>query len=351
MHKESVKYLASIGMRVFPIFEPVGDQCACGDPQCSKPGKHPRVRKWPAAATTNAAQIERWWDQWPEANVAIATGNGLVVIDIDGPTGEEQARELELPVTAEATTGRGRHLYFRGSARTQAGLFPGIDIRGEGGYIIAPPSSHISGARYEWVRPLLPVDRLPEVPSWVEEARSSSSGPLEAVLTGTIHEGQRYTSLFRRACCIQSKNGLQPDELLAVLRVQNERDCDPPLEETEVVSIVEGASRYRNEVFDDEWLLARDLTPHELAIVLALRTRVNEFGLAIMSYDQIAAITGMHRRTVIKLVKGLERRGILEVERPPKELWTQHRIYEANKYVFRQPDATESFEQTLGEAA
>ena len=102
-------------------------------------------------------EIDDWFRRWPDANVAIVTGavSGLVVIDIDPKHGGEQSlTELErehgpLPKTVEAITGGGgHHLYFAhpgGEVRNKVGLAPGIDLRGDGGYIVAPPSLHASG--------------------------------------------------------------------------------------------------------------------------------------------------------------------------------------------------------------
>jgi hypothetical protein len=109
-------------------------------------------------ASVDADEVAAWWARWPDANVAIATG-ALVVFDIDGDRGARALCELEaehgpVPETPCVSTGCGRHLYFlalgldvRNSAKT---LGPGLDVRGRGGYAIAPPSRHANGHIYRW---------------------------------------------------------------------------------------------------------------------------------------------------------------------------------------------------------
>lgn len=108
-------------------------------------------------ATSDESQIQTWWVQWPDANIGLATGrvSGLVVIDVDGPQGEESLKSLPpMPATWEVSTGRGRHLYYRSPEGASVGSSAGrlgekLDVRGEGGYVVAPPSIHPNGHRYQ----------------------------------------------------------------------------------------------------------------------------------------------------------------------------------------------------------
>ena len=152
--------------RVFPLYGITKGRCACGNDGCSSPGKHPHVKHGLHAATTDMDQIRRWWRLWPSANVGIATGreSAVVVIDIDPPTGDESLNTLAqnnraLPTTLTVITGSGgSHLYFRHPGRplpnTTARIpgfdqpLPGIDMRADNGYVVAPPSAHISGEKY-----------------------------------------------------------------------------------------------------------------------------------------------------------------------------------------------------------
>src|SRR5262249_30600083 len=133
---------------------------------CKSPGKHPMTPDGLKSATTDPAAIASWWQQWPKANIAIRTGevSAIWVLDLDGEEGIAALKQLEaelgsLPKTVSARTGGGgMHLYFRyppGAAignRTRVRGLP-IDVRGTNGYVLAPPSSHVSGNFYEWITP------------------------------------------------------------------------------------------------------------------------------------------------------------------------------------------------------
>src|SRR5205823_8714781 len=123
--------------------------------ECPNAGKHPRTAAGFKDATTDRATIEAWWNTWPEANIGIATGNGLTVLDIDGEVGRAELialieRHGPLPGTLTARTGNGGHLYWAlPRARSAAKRY--LHVRGGGGYTVAPPSLHRSGRRYEWI--------------------------------------------------------------------------------------------------------------------------------------------------------------------------------------------------------
>lgn len=150
------------GWAIFPCqyVEPEAT-CSCHKPNCDNIGKHPATPKGFKDATTEEVAVRKWWTEYP-FNIGIATGpqSDLFVIDVDGPEGETSLDKLmtlhgPLPATLTARTGRGRHLYFRHPEgmiikNSTSKLGPKIDIRGEGGYIIAPPSCHVSGIRYQW---------------------------------------------------------------------------------------------------------------------------------------------------------------------------------------------------------
>lgn len=135
--------LAARGFRVFPLRE--NDW-------------RPKIKGWVDAATTDPDQIRRWWTQWPKANVGVATGQGLVVIDIDnkkGKNGSASFAALGLPAesldtfTVETPSG-GRHAYFQLSDRrnTVDVLGDGLDVRGRGGYVVGPGSTLTEGAKH-----------------------------------------------------------------------------------------------------------------------------------------------------------------------------------------------------------
>jgi hypothetical protein len=158
------------GFLVFPLYEPTDNGCACGNAKCANVGKHPRLRDWQQKATTDTGKIARWWNATPNANVGIATGQGLYVLDLDGEQGRGAAGDLELPATLTARSGRvdgGTHLLFSIPAdlelRNASGktIAPGIDGRGDGGFIVGAGSLHSSGQRYTWTNDLEPAPLPP----------------------------------------------------------------------------------------------------------------------------------------------------------------------------------------------
>lgn len=155
---------AGLGWHVFPCHTPIfGDsvpvRCSCGKTDCHSIGKHPRTAHGLKEATTGTEQITAWWTRWPNANIAIATGpSGLAVLDVDGPKGEAALAHVEKKLgwlcddTTGNITGRGVQFVFTGHIKSVARFFglDGLDTRGEGGYIIAPPSMHPLGMTYLW---------------------------------------------------------------------------------------------------------------------------------------------------------------------------------------------------------
>jgi hypothetical protein len=130
---------------------------------CEPGAKRPLTRNGHWDATKDPHAIGRWWRRWPSANVAIPTGkkSGVVVLDVDpNAGGSESLGKLErvgvpVPKTARARTGGGGiHVFFRypreREIRNSAGLLgPGLDVRGEGGYVVVPPSR--TRGLYRWV--------------------------------------------------------------------------------------------------------------------------------------------------------------------------------------------------------
>jgi putative DNA primase/helicase len=155
----ALKY-ASRGWRVLPLHTIRNGACSCGKDCGRHAGKHPLVRNGVKDATRDEVTIKQWFAKWPDANVGIATGrvSGLVVVDIDGPEGEKLLADFNaefgpLPEDLSATTGKGRHLYFAYPPDAQSIKNIGngkLDLRGDGGYVVAPPSRHASGRVYAW---------------------------------------------------------------------------------------------------------------------------------------------------------------------------------------------------------
>lgn len=245
--KEYALHYADMGLAVFPL----------------KPNsKKPATVNGCKAATKDKGQITAWWDKQPDYNIGIATGSisgGLVVIDLDrdedkGIDGytvikKWQQEHGNLPETAMSITGRGGYHYlYRDTAQWQnrVNLYDGVDIRGEGGYIVAPPSIHPNGHQYEWeqeplVYGITPVDRLVVnflVPLPADQRESFQ-------LLEQIPEGQRTNAMVKLVCSQQAK-GLSDDAIRAAVRIENEKRCVPPLTDAELEKeVLPALTRYQ----------------------------------------------------------------------------------------------------------
>lgn len=249
---------AQRGWHVFPCHTPTGTGCSCRRPTCSSVGKHPRLDKWDRQATTDEATIRRWWgQQFPTANIGIATGavSGLAVLDVDSYAGgDDSLTALErthrpLPETVEQLTGGGgRQLLFAHPGKPVGNrvrhLGAGLDTRGDGGLIIAPPSLHLSGRHYVWELTHLPEDTpLAPYPEWLYHL-GQAQGAAEALdVSQPIADGARNATLFSVGCGLRAR-GLTQAVILAALTEMNATQCQPPLLEEEVRQVAESCAKY-----------------------------------------------------------------------------------------------------------
>lgn len=261
----ALKY-ASRGIRVAPAYGLIDGRCECAQPECSSPGKHPRTHRGLHDGTTDVGIINEWWRKWPEANIMVCTGimtdgQYLTVLDVDVKNdhdGHERLREVEqqfgvrVPEAPTVLSGRGGgvHYWFVSPVEVRNGsnILPrdsgepsGLDVRGEGGYVIAPPSRHYSGDRYTWDAGS--VDRLPSWPSWLgtktERERKQSAEPL----AGKFIQGGRNNALTSLAGVMRRK-GCSEQEIVALLSTSNRTRCHPPLDPKDVEKIARSVSKY-----------------------------------------------------------------------------------------------------------
>lgn len=150
---------ARTGIAVFPCHSAADGSCSCGNSDCSSPAKHPRTPKGFKDASTDLKVIKAWWEAWPDANIGTPTGHLFDVVDIDGREGMVSMYHGADPIVndftvigiAQTARNGGRHLYIPVTGRgNNTALMPGVDYRGRGGYVIAPPSVGANGNRYEW---------------------------------------------------------------------------------------------------------------------------------------------------------------------------------------------------------
>lgn len=189
-HEAAKEYLAR-GWHPIPCFFP---------PESGgKYGKRPLV-SWTRYQTEAPApsDIDAWWRRWPQAGVGIVTGaaTGIVVIDIDVGASDDDVASFHIPPTAVSVTpSGGRHVFLRHpgvKVKTVAGLKPRVDVRGDGGFTVLPPSVRPDGKRYEW----LIDDGMAEIPTGLlslvkdDGWKSAQRVDFASIVRGS-HEGTR----------------------------------------------------------------------------------------------------------------------------------------------------------------
>jgi hypothetical protein len=210
-------------------------------------------------------QVLEWFERWPKANLAVVTGavSGIVVVDVDAQhRGAQSLASLEarhgaLPRTVEAITGGGgRHIYFvhpGREVRNRTGLAPGIDLRGDGGCIIVPPSVHPSGKRYRWRPGHAPGQvAMAEMPVWLGQPRlglaDAGGHPIaywRALVSEGVEEGARNATIASFAGHLLW-HGVDPDVAMELMLSWNRVRCHPPLADDEVIRTVRSIERTRH---------------------------------------------------------------------------------------------------------
>lgn len=237
-------YAGKMGLRIFP---------------CN--GKVPATAHGCKDATSDLEQVAEWWSGNSGYNIGIATGNGIVVLDVDidhdaGKYGDETLKALEqehgpLPDTWTCLTGGGGiHYYFScddPALTVGTSIAPGLDFRGAGGYVIAPPSRHASGRLYEWEASNTPTSApLAPLPDWLHRLMAKDTPtekPSSREAPGKVTEGTRNAEMFKLAASLRAK-GLTVDEIAAAVQTANKNRCDPPLDEREIETICKSTGRY-----------------------------------------------------------------------------------------------------------
>jgi putative DNA primase/helicase len=286
-------FWAGQGIPVFPLHEVYDGVCTCActrkkcsddkhgcGASCANKGKHPRWHREDLPhglenATTNLSQIRRWWMRWPTANVGGAMGREmqLIALDFDPRHGGDLSLNdlLEahgggwLQTLTFKTGSGGFHFVFQYPAdqvlRNSAGeVGPGVDTRGEGGYIVLPPSIHASGNLYEMYR----VTAVIPAPDWLLEVFRPKREPARLInfqanthshanaFSGTARRfgvGERNDGL-RNVCLGRWVNGWAetPEELFRQLVEVRDTRCsfapgDPPPDDEFLRDLVERTVR------------------------------------------------------------------------------------------------------------
>lgn len=211
-------------------------------------------------ATRDVATLRKWWSRAPEMNIGLSLGapsGGVFALDLDahdeGADGRDTLAEWEaehgdLPDTLEVRTGSGGiHLLFRSDStvRPSANAQMAVDVRGDGSYIVAPPSVHPNGVRYAIVHGAAVADADDSVRAFVEVVRPAAQATTPGGFVDferTIEQGGRDDAVYRKAASCRAKS-LDREDAVAVCLAYNASKCKPPLPESQVRAKV--ASAYR----------------------------------------------------------------------------------------------------------
>jgi hypothetical protein len=238
--------LAARGLRVFPIVART---------------KTPLIKDNLARATTDADTIRKWWDGL-DFNIGIACGreSKIWVLDLDNFEHEAWLREREaehgpLPPTVESITARGRHLLFAWPStaviRNSQDDDAGPHVRGEGGYILSPPSVHPSGRKYSWS--VDSADAFADAPEWLIAHVTKGRGvdgaavamPPEAWRTfvDKDYDGSHRGHAISKLAGLLLRKYLDPFVVLSICQIFNQARCVEALEAAEVSAIVNRVAR------------------------------------------------------------------------------------------------------------
>ncbi|MBK6297742.1 MAG: bifunctional DNA primase/polymerase [Sphingomonadales bacterium] len=179
-----------------------------------KGDKAPAI-KWEKFKSERATdeQILRWQEHSPDANIGVVTGiiSGIFVLDLDSEEALIEAEHRGLPQTPRVRTGKGQHIYFRyppgATVNNRTGILPKTDIRGEGGYVVAPPSVHPNGTVYEWITS---PDGCPlaDAPEWLMKLLLEGAKPCFSA-PSRVARGSRVKSANERLARAELDNELK----------------------------------------------------------------------------------------------------------------------------------------------
>jgi hypothetical protein len=223
--------------------------------------KAPATRNGLLDAKSDVAAVTATWKRWPDLNIGLRCGreSGLVILDVDGDEGFESLHELEkvhdkLPKTLSVKTPRGgSHFYFQHPGveiRNTAGFpGPGLDVRGDGGYVLCPPSIHPNGGVYEVDDAVVPA----AMPDWLKvlllkrQSGAQERKPAEhwaGVAANGAREGTRNDTAASYVGHLVSL-GMEEPEVRATIQMWNKQNIKPPLTDKELSAVVDSIFRVR----------------------------------------------------------------------------------------------------------
>lgn len=248
---------AARGWYVFPIWSAMDGTCTCPAAKtCSSPGKHPRgCKNGLKDASIEAPVIERWYQEFPDAGVAIVCGakSGIVVVDCDPRHGGEESIDAleakfgKFPHTVTVLTGGGgshrfyKHpgVYLKSGANRYGPQFPGVDQKAEGSYVVGAPSRHVSGKQYIFEASSEPdTTPLADLPQWiVDMTRGDAPASVGEIMPGDgdgfVHVGTQESTMVSFAGVLRAR-GLTAAEMLPMMRSYNDARFRPVVAEKDL---------------------------------------------------------------------------------------------------------------------
>lgn len=224
----AVSYAAG-GLAVLPLHTIRNGRCTCNRDCGKNIGKHPLIAHGKDAATSDPEQVAEWTARWPWCNWGIRPPVGVIVLDVDPRNHGDTAllalteQHGKLPETLTARTGGGGlHFWLNYAGHTRGKLCPGVDVKTNSGYLVAPPSLHASGRRYEWwvgaptaraprwVRRLLAPAPAPVIP------RQTTGGQIDPLVRYIEADpGGELNNRLYWSCCRAHESGLAVAPLVA----------------------------------------------------------------------------------------------------------------------------------------
>lgn len=264
-------HYANLGVPVLPLHTIVDGKCSCGNSSNCKPGKHPYgslVKNGLKDATVDAKKIITWF-KGKSLNIGIVTGrtSGFFVLDRDDrDDGHITLKSWEdengaLPETLIQKTGNGAHYFFKIPEDIEIRNFqgkknsPGIDVRGEGGYVCATPSKHQNGNHYQWVDcDFMDTEKIADAPEWLINKILNNPGNTKSNKTidfdsiskipEKIKDGEGRESYLLSLAGKLRSSGLSQDLIERILLDFNQLHIDPPLDQS---TVLEKAKRYQTD--------------------------------------------------------------------------------------------------------
>jgi putative DNA primase/helicase len=253
----AAKY-ASLGYAIIPVHWIREDgSCSCGDWSCSKPGKHPIGKHGASDPITDAEAATQQWEELPHANIGIVGGpTGWLIVDIDSEQARDHFKSIADYETIEAMknapiskTGKGWHFIFRDDERSYgpsvgSGEDTGIDIRAGISFIVAPPSTHVSGHQYAWLNGAPPFDP-PQPTRWLRNYIETRKNNDRTIIHDAmaIPEGSRAKTIAELGG-VMRRRGFNEEEIRTALTSVNTRANNPPLPQSEINNTAHSIAKY-----------------------------------------------------------------------------------------------------------